>query len=365
MFLTIFLILLTLTFIYLYIFKYKYKYWERHGIPYSTPVFPYGNIILGKELHWGQQTLRDYLKFKDQSPFYGGFRMTDPCIYVTSPELAKNMMIKDFHSFYGRGMYENYKDDPLSAHLFNLDGPRWKRLREKLTPVFTTGKIKYMMPTMSKVATNLVEALTEELRIESTLDMKEWVARFTTDVIGTVAFGLECNSLRDPDAEFRRQGKRVFTSINPVKILTSLNFPGLSRKVFHITMTPPDLTQFFIKAVEDTVRFREENNIQRNDFMDLLIKMRNKDKSNDFEKDQDKEGFSLHEMAAQAFIFFIAGFETSSTLTSYTLLELALNDDLQTKARNHINEVLKKHNNEVTYEALQDMTYIEQCMNGN
>ncbi|XP_063698178.1 uncharacterized protein LOC134829111 [Culicoides brevitarsis] len=363
MFLTFVLILVTFSFIYLYIFKYKYKYWERLGIPYSTPVFPYGNTILGKELHPGEQALRDYLKFKKQSPIFGGYRMVKPVIYVTSPELAKNILIKDFHSFYGRGMYENYRDDPLSAHLFNLSGPRWKKLREKLTPVFTTGKIKYMMPTLLKVGEDLVEVLTNEVKIESTIDMKEWIARFTTDIIGTTAFGLECNSLRDPDAEFRKQGKRVFAPTNPLKLLFAQNFPSFSRNVLHLSLRPKDLTKFFLKAVEDTVRYREENNIQRNDFMDLLIKIRNKDKSEDFDKDQDKKGFSLPELAAQAFIFFVAGFETSSTLTSYTLLELALNPELQTKARNHINEVLKKHNNELTYEALQDMTYIEQCMN--
>lgn len=69
-------------------------------------------------------------------------------------------------------------------------------------------------------------------------------------------------------------------------------------------------------------------------------------------------------MAAQAFVFFIAGFESSSTTMSFCLYELAKHPDIQAKLRLEIETVLKQHNNELTYEALNSMSYMEQVVAG-
>lgn len=70
-------------------------------------------------------------------------------------------------------------------------------------------------------------------------------------------------------------------------------------------------------------------------------------------------------MTRQSFFTLLpAGFETSSTAMIYTLFELSYNQALQDKARENVEKVLAKHNDQFTYEALCEMDYIENCVNG-
>jgi cytochrome P450 family 6 len=68
---------------------------------------------------------------------------------------------------------------------------------------------------------------------------------------------------------------------------------------------------------------------------------------------------------AQALVFFIAGFETSSTSLTYAMMEMARKPSVQKKAKLHIEEVLAKHNGVMSYQALQEMTYLDWIMQGN
>lgn len=69
-------------------------------------------------------------------------------------------------------------------------------------------------------------------------------------------------------------------------------------------------------------------------------------------------------LASQAFVFFLAGFETSSTTMSNALYELALNVHIQDKLREEINQQCIKHGNNLIYENIKDMTYLDKVFKG-
>lgn len=68
---------------------------------------------------------------------------------------------------------------------------------------------------------------------------------------------------------------------------------------------------------------------------------------------------------AQCFLFFLAGFETSASTLSFMLLELAQNSHIQDKLREEIVSVLENNDNQLTYDVLKEMKYLDMVMAGS
>ncbi|GLV36691.1 Cytochrome P450 6a21 [Carabus blaptoides fortunei] len=132
--------------------------------------------------------------------------------------------------------------------------------------------IKYIRYNIKSLGT----ILDEHIKTKEALDIKDIFARLTTDTIGSCAFGLDCNSLKDPDTEFRRYGKKVFSFNFKDAILNILanDWPFIL-KLFKIPLTSQDVTDFFMNALKQTVDYREKNKVHRRDFLDLLIRLKN------------------------------------------------------------------------------------------
>lgn len=235
--------------------------------------------------------------------------------------------------------------------------------------------MKMMYQTFVACTSGLVDILKDYSIIQDPVDIKEVVSRFTTDIIGSCAFGLECNSLNNPNSEFRQYGKKLFKTDPTVKgkIRNALLYILPKTVVSFLRMKRMDrnVESFFIHLVENVVNYREKNKIWRNDFMQLLLQLRNEGKIED-EEDATKgsetcafgDTITISEMAAQCFVFFFAGFETSATTMTFALLELSINQEIQDKLRNEIHMVLKNHDGTVSYEAVMQMTYLDKVIQG-
>lgn len=241
--------------------------------------------------------------------------------------------------------------------MFSIEDQAWRKMRNKLTPTFTSGKMKMMFNTVLEVSSHMTELIKSEENFEM-VEIKEILAKYTTDVIGNVAFGLEMNAVKDPDSEFRQMGRKIFApSGNMImKFLVFNTFKDIARKLGG-KIFDPEITGFFINIVRETIDYRMSNKIHRNDFMDLLLKMYT-------EPDENGEKLTFNEVAAQCFLFFIAGFETSSSTMTFVLYNLALHQDIQAKLREEIRATVARHDNKMSYEAMNDMKYLQMVIDG-
>ncbi|XP_055588835.1 uncharacterized protein LOC129741152 [Uranotaenia lowii] len=342
----------------------RFEYWKDRQVAYIEPEFPYGNFrTLGKVEHIAPITRRHYDYFKTKGAPYGGvFMLMTPLLYIFDVKLIKTLLVKDFNYFPNRGVYFNEKDDPLSAHLFAIEGQKWKTLRNKLSPTFTSGRIKMTFPLVVGVCQQFCDHLGELVQSTAEVEMHDLLSRYTIDVIGTCAFGLECNSFRDPDNEFRRYGKIAFDKLphSPLVVYLMKAFRKYANAL-GMKQLNDDVSAFFTKVTKETIDYRENNAVSRNDFIDLLLKLKNTGRLEESGEEIGK--LSFQEIAAQAFIFFTAGYDTSSTAMTYTLYELALNQEAQERARKCVLDIYAANNGCLTYEAVSNMGYLDQCIN--
>ncbi|XP_054083441.1 probable cytochrome P450 6a14 [Zeugodacus cucurbitae] len=355
----IFSTILTLLLSYL---RYKYQYWELLGVPQLKMNYLFGNLFRIRTIHKTEIMREVYKEFRGKAKLAGTYIFTKPIAIVLDLDLVKSILIKDFNKFTDRFEQVRSTGSFLNEHLFRLHGEKWRPLRTKLTPTFTSSKMKFMFPTVVTVARQLDETFGGHLAKTPSgdIELHDLMGRFTTDVIGHCAFGVECNSLKDPNVVFRDIGRRIFyPRYLSIRLRTlMITYPALFKylKFLNIKESPKGVEEFILQLVRDTVRMREEQNIQRNDFINMLIELKNS---------KDMKGvppMGIEEMAAQVFVFFAAGFETSSSNMSYGLFELAKNPQVQEKLRAEIVSVLEKHNGELTYEAMMEMTYLDQVI---
>lgn len=116
------------------------------------------------------------MKYKDHRAF-GIYIFFKPNLIITDLDLIRTVLIKEFESFHDHGTYCNEKLDPLSGHLFSLSGKKWRNLRVKLTPTFTSGKIKQMFLIINECGEELAKYLKSKAEMRNIVDMRDMFLR--------------------------------------------------------------------------------------------------------------------------------------------------------------------------------------------
>lgn len=209
-------------------------------------------------------------------------------------------------------------------------------MRATLSPAFTGSKMRQMFAFVSEVGQQTAKSMRDEISSggNNSFEFKELSRKFTVDVIASCAFGIEVNSFKNPENDFHRIAKKVsdFTSVKVgLKMLGFISFPKLMKKL-GITLLDKESSTFFEAAITETMKIREKKGIVRYDMINLLLQARkgqlahstantSEEKATDsfatveesqLGQSEVKRVWDDTDLAAQCFIFFLAGFDTVS-----------------------------------------------------
>lgn len=354
----------------------SYDYWEKKGFPYLAGSFPYGTqpSLVRPTRYVGYNIKEIYDSFEGQ-PCVGIYSFTKVQLMLRDTDLIKNVLVKDFNNFRDRSKALFPVVQPLALSLFSLQGWKWRTMRIKLTPTFTSGKLKLMYGLFQVCAERFQKKLTAEVKTsDGIIDVKDFVSRLTFDIISSCGFGLDMDTINNPKDPFRTMLNNFFIPHNwwrKCKEISFGLFPFL-KMFFSFTTLRQDSQKAFIDSIAKTIECREKNYVRRNDFLDLLLDLKNKGELEDESKYSESNSLEdepshkiemdINIIAAQCFIFFLAGFDTSSKVQAFALYELALNQDIQEKVRNEIMDIVGNEG-DLSYQSLMEMKYLDQIVN--
>nr|XP_044998606.1 cytochrome P450 3A9-like isoform X3 [Jaculus jaculus] len=349
-------VLLATILVLLYLYgTYSHGTFKKLGIPGPKPL-PFLGTILGYIRGIWHFDLDCHRKYGKMWGFYDG---RQPVLAITDPDMIKTVLVKECYSVFTNR--RNFGPVGFMKKAISIsEDEEWKRMRTLLSPTFTSGKLKEMFPIINQYTDVLVKNLRQEAEKGRNVTTKTILGAYSMDVITGTSFGVNVDSLNNPQDPFVEKVKKLlkFDFFDPM-FFTIILFPFLTPvfEALNISMFPRDVTNFFKTSIKMMKESRlEEKEKPRVDFLQLMI---NSQKSPDTES---HKALSDLEIVAQSVIFIFAGYETTSSALSFVLYLLATHPDVQKKLQDEIDAALP-NKTPATYDALVHMEYLDMVVN--
>ena len=115
---------------------------QRLKVPGPKPIPFVGNILDVRKYGSVHLMMLDYAK--KYGKVFAVSLGRKPSLVVADPEMLKSVMVKDFMSFHNRMI--PLPPPPMNANVFSARDETWRRIRNILTPSFSSKKMKLMVP---------------------------------------------------------------------------------------------------------------------------------------------------------------------------------------------------------------------------
>ncbi|KAI8143292.1 cytochrome P-450 cyp509A1 [Fennellomyces sp. T-0311] len=298
---------------------------------------------------------------QSEQGLYTVFDKTGWAVHIARPEAAKkflnktNIFVKVNRAAELQGtLMHRFL---LGPNVVFLNGKAWKHQRMIANPAFHRSMPIDLFGSLAVKLFKVMDSL------EGPIDFHDMMERWTLDAIGKAGFDFDFCAIDDRDSEWVLLYKSIGTAVlNPLFVLfpmldTTLRFLIPSREKKH-----QELTKFL--GMLDGVIKQKRRTLSENKTSDILE--REKDLLTLLIEAGGEGGKALtdEELKSNLCVFFTAGHDTTANALSFAAYHLAVNPDVQQKAREEAIRVLGDEPKDIlpTQEQFQQMPYINQII---
>ncbi|XP_042745462.1 thromboxane-A synthase isoform X2 [Lagopus leucura] len=249
------------------------------GIRHPPPLPFIGNLLFFREGFWENHTKL----ITEYGPICGYYIGRQMFVVISAPEVIKQILVTDFSNFTNRTK-PNLISKPMLDSILCLRDERWKYVRSLLTPAFSDAKLKEMVPLINQACDVLLSNLKVYADSGRAFDIQRCYNCFTLDVVGSVAFGTEVDSQKNPDDPFVKNCRTFFEmSLFKPLLFLILSFPFIMIPLLRIlpNKKQKELNGFFIQTIKNAIVFRDQQdaaemvtdyqNVQELPYLDMVI----------------------------------------------------------------------------------------------
>lgn len=337
-----------------YFYKFYIRRWlsplqKIPGCPYHPIV---GNMLevrkseaMTSTIKWMKDLKSKIIRFY----FFGGQER----LLVADPDIFRHVLVTNSKNYVRYGIGLKLLDWMDIQPLFVLSGENHHVIRKISNPAFSLQALYEMVPVFNEKALSLINQWSEIITDNENgadIGVQMSLSGLTLDVICKCGCEYELQAIENNktyDVErFRSMLSNIGASFLDL-LPFSKHMPFKRNK-----RLSEDIA--YVKKLATTIIQKKEHHLKESgkyphkDILSILMSAR----------DEEGLGLSDKDLFGQILGFLIAGYETTSTSMTWTLLQLAQNPDIQDKVRSEVQQVLGTSTTEITPGHLDKLHYL-------
>ncbi len=239
------------------------------------------------------------------------------------PEHVQHILVKN-PDIYVKGMSHDKLRTAIGNGILTLEGIDWRSQRKLMQPTYTPTNISVFGDLMLEESVNMLNRWRTDVKAGDQIDINIEITRMTMSVISRAMFGVDIGE------NFNEAATALVEMLNYTSSSTT--------SLIDVPMFIPTPKNQRLKRAKQTMKDFISDVVEKrrregfgNDLLSMLMSAKDEDTNELMTDDQ------LHD---EVLVTFFAGHETTATLLTWTLFNLAKNPTVETKLHAELQTVL-------------------------